>query len=121
MLPPANRIRSHREFTKTVRGGVKVGQRDIVLYILRSDETELARTGGPRFGLIVSKAVGNAVERHRVSRVLRHAISRVCANVDWRADVVVRALPRSRDSSYFEMIHQLERGLSRADVLAGAR
>lgn len=121
MLPPANRLRSHREFTRTVRRGAKIGQRCFVLYVLQSDDTELVRTGGPRFGLIVSKAVGNAVVRHRVSRVLRHAMSCVCNEVDFRADVVVRALPSSRNRSMNELVPQLRLALGKSGALAGVK
>lgn len=121
MLPPANRLRSHREFTETVRRGTKVGQRDIVLYIFRAGDNQLVRTGGPRFGLIVSKSVGNAVERHRVSRVLRHAMSCVCRDVDPDVDVVVRALPGAKRASVREISRQAERALTKVNALAGAR
>ena len=52
----------------------------------------LVRDGGPRLGLIVSKAVGDSVTRHRVSRRLRHI---AMSELDRYPDdlmVVVRAL-----------------------------
>ena len=39
--------------------------------VSRDVSGELVSWGGPRYGLIVTKAIGNAVVRHRVSRVLR--------------------------------------------------
>ena len=47
----------------------------------------------PRFGFIVSKAVGNAVERNRAKRLLR-AAARITLAQEINAEVVVKA---SRD------------------------
>lgn len=47
----------------------------------------------PRFGFIVSKAVGNAVERNRAKRLLR-AAARITLAQEISAEVVVKA---SRD------------------------
>jgi ribonuclease P protein component len=44
-------------------------------------------------GLVVGKNVGNSVQRHRVSRVLRHAMPEVFTNLPSQVDVVLRALP----------------------------
>jgi ribonuclease P protein component len=44
-----------------------------------------------RVGFVVSKKVGNAVERNRVKRRLRHLSGRF--DLSPRSDVVVRALP----------------------------
>ena len=47
----------------------------------------------PRFGFIVSKAVGNAVERNRAKRLLR-AAARITLGQEISAEIVVKA---SRD------------------------
>lgn len=44
-------------------------------------------------GLIVSRQVGNAVERHRVSRLLRHAAGAHLASLPEGTVLVLRALP----------------------------
>lgn len=43
-------------------------------------------------GLIVGKKVGNSVQRHRVSRVLRHGIADSLAELPAGTVVVIRAL-----------------------------
>lgn len=60
---------------------------------IRLVEHQIAITGGPKMGLVVSKAIGNAVTRHRVSRQLRHAFMRHCHLLPRNAEVVLRALP----------------------------
>jgi ribonuclease P protein component len=99
VLPERYRLRRHAEFAETVRRGRRVGKRDVVVHLLsRREAPRPLGSAGPRIGLIVSKAVGNAVARHRVSRRLRH----VCAAMlDESAtlealesfDIVIRALP----------------------------
>jgi ribonuclease P protein component len=56
--------------------------------------TELAEVGSaPRIGFVVSKAVGNSVVRHRVSRRLRHVFRDRLGTVRPGCTLVVRALP----------------------------
>ena len=59
---------------------------------MRRSQLELSRAG-----LIVSKAVGNAVTRNRVKRQLRHLLAGLLASPGFAVDVVVRALPSSAD------------------------
>ncbi len=70
-------------------------------------EDVLVRVGGPRFGLIVSKAVGNAVIRHRVARRLRHICAELSAEIPVEADIVIRALPGAATADPVELLRQL--------------
>lgn len=105
------------EFGATVSQGTRAAQRDLVLYALRSDEVD---EPGPRIGLIVSKAVGNSVHRHRVSRRLRHAARAILADLDPAERVVIRALPRSRDAVSPKLEQELRTALHRIRVRDGA-
>jgi ribonuclease P protein component len=98
------------EFGATVSRGTRAAQPDLVLYALRSEETG---EPGPRIGLIVSKAVGNAVHRHRVSRRLRHAARSILDDLDPADRVVIRALPRSRDAISLRLEQELQTALAR--------
>lgn len=86
------------------------------------DDT-LVRIGGPHFGLIVSKAVGNAVIRHRVARRLRHMCAQVLAEVSPGTDVVIRVLPGAATASSDDLLRQLRGALRKlgAGAAAGAR
>ncbi|MBV5246242.1 ribonuclease P protein component [Mycolicibacterium sp. PAM1] len=110
MLPAQYRMTRSTEFGATVSRGTRAAQPDLVLYTLRSDETG---EPGPRVGLIVSKAVGNAVVRHRVSRRLRHAARGILERLDSRDRVVIRALPRSRDAGTQRFEQELHTALDR--------
>ncbi|ORB31175.1 ribonuclease P protein component [Mycolicibacterium parafortuitum] len=117
MLPAQYRMTRSAEFGATVSRGTKASQPDLVLYALRSDETG---DPGPRIGLIVSKAVGNAVVRHRVSRRLRHAARTILPDLDPAERVVIRALPRSRDAISARLEQELHAALHRIRVRTGA-
>ncbi|TDL11832.1 ribonuclease P protein component [Mycolicibacterium obuense] len=110
MLPAQNRMTRSTEFGATVSRGTRAAQPDLVVYCLRSDQTEEA---GPRVGLVVSKAVGNAVQRHQVSRRLRHVARTVLPELDVTDRVVIRALPGSRRAVSSRLEQQLRTALRR--------
>lgn len=85
----------------------------MVVYLhVRND---LVVSGGPRTGLVVSKAVGNAVVRHAVSRRLRHVAGRVLSDVSVGQEccVVLRALPASAHATSRELESDVRRVLRR--------
>lgn len=100
-----------------MRRGQRIGRRDLVVHAFThtyddvADGDSLVRVGGPRFGLIVSKAVGNAVVRHRVARRLRHMCAQVIDELPADTDVVIRALPGAATADSAELLRQLRAGL----------
>lgn len=72
-----------------------------------------------RIGLVVSKAVGNAVVRNRVARRLRHQLSaRLGDDSALPAngiDVVVRAQPSAATADSVDLGVELDRLLARVD------
>ncbi|MCV7151706.1 ribonuclease P protein component [Mycolicibacterium pyrenivorans] len=115
MLPAQYRMTRSAEFGATVSQGTKAAQPDLVLY------TRPDRTGepGPRIGLVVSKAVGNAVQRHRVSRRLRHAARALLEDLDPADRVVIRALPSSRHAISPRLEQELRTALKRIRTRSG--
>ena len=106
MLSQENRLHRSSDFRRVVRTGVKVNYGRVVVYAARQDSDKeraahVARsaphtqTSGnpPRVGLIVSKAVGNAVVRHQLSRRLRHTCRDLIPSMPSGVDIVFRALP----------------------------
>ena len=65
-------------------------------------------------GLVVSKAVGNAVHRNQVKRRLRLAAAAHLASLPAGSRLVVRALPASSAATYAELDRDLASSLDRA-------
>ncbi|NMO02590.1 ribonuclease P protein component [Gordonia sp. TBRC 11910] len=122
----AGKLRSG-EFGRTIKSGARVGSRDLTIHFLEvgsdwPDETgvrkDVALTGGPWFGLIVSKAVGNSVVRHSVARRLRAAFAYLADTVDLgETYVVIRARPSVVERSSVELGEQLVRAFAKAGVV----
>lgn len=112
MLPAALKLSTSSDFRRTMRGGSRAGSRTLVVH-LRA-RTETAITGGPRFGLVVSKQVGNAVTRHAVSRKLRHIARELAPELPREFDVVIRALPASADATSAQLAHDFSLALGKA-------
>ncbi|GHF21452.1 hypothetical protein GCM10011600_22930 [Pseudolysinimonas yzui] len=95
MLARANRVVLPADFRAAVRRGRRATTSTAIYYRLPTDP------GAPaRFGVIVSKAVGNAVHRNRVRRRLR-ALGRSLVDTGYRGeDVVIRVLPGSAQESW---------------------
>lgn len=70
-FPRSLRLRSSADFQQVHRHGRRLEVPHLVVrYLARGDRA------GPRFGLAVSRKVGNAVVRNRVKRWLRESIRR---------------------------------------------
>jgi len=115
VLPARNRMRRSTEFDAALKYGVRSVQPDVVVHVRRAAEGGT----GPRVGLIIAKPVGSAVERHRVARRLRHVTWTVLGDLHPSDQVVIRALPSSRQVSSARLEQQLRRGLRRAFELTG--
>jgi ribonuclease P protein component len=118
VLSARNRMRRSTEFDSTVKRGVRAAQPDLVIHVRRSNAGD--ETTVPRVGLIVGKAVGSAVDRHRVARRLRHVVRPMLADLHHGEQVVLRALPGSRNVSSARLEQQMRTGLRRAVELARA-
>ncbi|MEV8224417.1 ribonuclease P protein component, partial [Dietzia maris] len=68
-------------------------------------------------GLVVSKAVGDSVTRHRVSRRLRHIAGGLLDEAGDDLMVVIRANPASAGASHADLVRDMRAGL----VAAAAR
>jgi ribonuclease P protein component len=97
VLAKANRVVRPEDFRAAVRRGRRHASREAVVY-------RLAREGEPvRFGFIISRAVGGAVERNRLRRRLR-AVGREVVDAGRSGeDIVVRALPGAAQLSWDEL------------------
>ncbi|MGC4960791.1 ribonuclease P protein component [Gordonia sp. DT218] len=127
MVAAAHRISRGSDFDRTLKTGVRVTTRDLVIHVLPLTGSatgpdgprgpDIATVGGPWLGLIVSKTVGNAVIRHRVARRLRAAFH-LC-RADFRIPetmMVIRARRSTAELSSIELSEQIGDALSRRRV-----
>ncbi|AEA28779.1 ribonuclease P protein component [Pseudonocardia benzenivorans] len=108
MLPAGARLTRRDEFTTTMRHGRRSGRSRLVVHL------DVSGSDAPRAGFVVSKAVGNAVVRHRVSRRLRHVVAPRLGALPAGARLVVRALPASATASSAELAADLDGALRTA-------
>jgi len=69
----------------------------------------------PRFGFVVSKSVGSAVQRNLVKRRLRSAIRDRINTFGIGINLVIRALPSSSTSTWVSFCEDLDHCLSRVN------
>ena len=113
MLDRAHRLTHPRDFTRVARRGRRKAGLFVVCHSLSlQNENAPALVPQPniraRFGIVASKAVGNAPKRNRVRRQLREIAREIMA--DPVGDVVIRALPGSADASWNQLrteVHSL--------------
>ncbi|WP_156755399.1 ribonuclease P protein component [Actinokineospora pegani] len=132
MLPAASRLTSGADFRTVTRRGRRAGRPRLVLHALsqgsqapvstpvpEADPRAHRTSGAPRVGFVVSKAVGNSVVRHRVSRRLRHVVRDRLGTLPAGSALVVRALPMAAAASSAELGRDFDAALRRLGLAAG--
>ncbi len=90
-------LKKTEDFQKVYKTGKSYANRLLVMYI-RKNETDRNR-----FGISVSKKVGNSVVRHRIARLLRESyrLHEEMFHSGW--DIVVVARAGAKNASYHEI------------------
>lgn len=101
MFPAQHKLSDSALFKKAIKKGKRAGRSTVVLHFYQPQE--LITIPGPRCGLIVSKAVGNAVARHRLSRQLRAIIRPYLQSLEPQTILVLRALPAAAHASFEQL------------------
>ncbi len=106
------------EFDATVRQGTRAVQPDLVIYVRRGNENVAE---APKVGLIISRSVGSAVQRHQLARRLRHVARGLVDGLGRSEQVVIRALPSSRNAGSARLEEELRAGLQRIETMGPRR
>ena len=93
-----------------MRAGVRAGRPTLTLHLLSATDEPV---GPARAGLIISKAVGGSVVRHRVARRLRHLLADRLVGLPAGSRLVVRAAPAAGTATSAELAHDLDAALAR--------
>jgi ribonuclease P protein component len=111
VLPPANRLRRSADFAETLRLGERTRRGHLVVALNRVTVPDPA--AAPRVGLIVGKAVGGSVVRHRLSRRLRAHLAARLDVLPPGSATVVRALAGAETDSFRRLGADIDAALSR--------
>ena len=105
-LPTSLRLRRSADFDRVSRHGRRIGTKGLTVLYCPND------TMSPRFGLAVSRKVGNAVVRNRVKRWLREAVRNSRGSVTG-LDVVFVARPLAARASASILANEVREALAR--------
>jgi len=108
VLARPNRLTRGADYKAVVRRGDRCAGPHTVTYVVQSGEDRAAR-----FGFIVSKQVGHAVDRNSVRRRLKAVCAGALPGIRSGADVVIRALPGSAATDFQELRSEVVRCLAR--------
>ena len=125
MLAPKHRLTTSQDYSAVMRRGFRAGTTTVVVSVLLTEAgagaADPSRSAAPwRCGFIVSKAVGNAVTRHRTTRRLRHIVRELITSEavtlpgQGRAAIVIRALAESAEADHATLTEDVRSGLRRA-------
>ena len=106
----AHRLHTGDEFRAVTRGGVRSARSHVVVHL-----TLLTQGGeAPRVGFVVSKKIGNAVVRNRVTRRLREIVRPHLATLPPGSAVVLRALPGIDEQPFAHLRSDVDAALAGA-------
>ena len=95
----SHRLHTGDEFRAVTRGGVRSARSHVVVHLsLLTQEGD-----APRVGFAVSKRIGNAVVRNRVTRRLREIVRPRFETLPPGSGIVLRALPGIDEQPFAEL------------------
>ena len=111
MLPKKARLTTSEDFTKATKSGLRLTSSNLVgyLYIAPVANPSVNIELPAKCGLIINKAVGGSVTRHRIARQLRHDIAPIVDTLPSNSLFVVRVLKSA--PGYTSELSQLVSGL----------
>lgn len=91
------KLGSNMEFKKVYRQGRSKANKYLVMYVVKGQSVP------SRYGFSVSKKVGNSVQRHHITRLLREAVRKYDANLTEGNRIIIIARPSVKDRSLNEI------------------
>ena len=91
------KLGSNIEFKKVYRKGRSKANKYLVMYVVKD------QSGPNRYVFSVSKKVGNSVQRHRITRLLRETVRKYDANMTEGNRIIIIARPSVNGKSLDEV------------------
>ena len=107
----SSRLLKSYEYQKVFENGLKDVSKYFVIFGSKNDKSK------KRIGLVVSKKVGNSVERNRIKRILREQFRLIRPDEELTTDFVVVARPGSKNVSSEEVKLRLKSSFYRIQKL----
>jgi ribonuclease P protein component len=104
------RLRKHADYQRVYKAARKQFARQMAYFFAIRDADDAARcdTVGPRIGLTVPKALGNAVARNRIKRRLREAVRAALPVLSAPVDVVLHPRRSVLDAEFALIAREVE-------------
>lgn len=90
-------IKKNNDFVNVYHHGKSYANKYLVMYILKNELDQ------NRYGITVSKKVGNSVVRHRVTRLIRESIRLNEEKFDRGFDIVIVARNTAKNKNYSDI------------------
>ena len=109
MLAKTARLTESGDFARATKSGIRFSSTNFVGYLyINTSSSEPARAG-----LIISKAVGGSVARHRLARKIRHCLRESYPTLPAGALLVVRGVNNSAQADCASEISEVVENLVR--------
>ena len=109
MLPKKYRLPKEK-FQYVYKNGIKLRGRFGMLVYLKDSSVE-----SPKLGIVVSKKIGNAVRRHRMTRLVRNVFTDNVANVEnHKLPALLQYIAFEFCDDYSELKKELDKQLEKA-------
>ena len=111
-FPRERRIRKRREYLLVQGRGRRVSGKHFQFFVLRRAEPpaasrQVAVAAAARFGITVTRKVGNAVVRNRIKRIVREGCRRAPHLFSAGTDLVILARPSAAEARLTDVTSEL--------------
>lgn len=108
-LPPKRRLRKRRQFLAVQSRGRRLGGKHFLFFARRREAAEISSVAGAaRFGITVTRKIGNAVIRNRVKRMVREGCRHAAHLFAADLDLVVVARPSAAGAETAEVMAEIQ-------------
>lgn len=107
-FPKSRRLLKHADFQSVYQTGRRQFTGNMTVFFLRRDASP---SGDPRVGLTVGKVLGGAVERNRIKRRMRRAVSLASVACKGPVDIVFNPRRNVLNLPFADLVDEVTRGL----------